>query len=334
ERLGDIWEHGQRIDMSQEMMRLTLAVVARTLFDADVDHEASDIRDAINQIMHLFTFTLTLPFGGLIERVLVFPRRRFERARARLDAVIYRMIEEHRAAGTDRGDLLSMLLMTRDEETGGGGMTDRQVRDEAMTLFLAGHETTANALTWTWYLLSQNPEVEHKLHTEIDSVIGEGPISAQDVKKLSYTAMVLSESMRLYPPAWTLGREVLSDYRIKDQILHAGSIVLMSQFVTHRDPRFFPDPEKFLPERWTPEAVPTRPRFSYFPFGGGPRLCIGEPFAWMEGTLLLATLARRWEARLLPGHKVELEPLITLRPKRGMPMTLIRRRRPNMMGKV
>ncbi|HYM00645.1 MAG TPA: cytochrome P450, partial [Blastocatellia bacterium] len=325
ERVSEGWKDGQQIDMLQEMMLLTLAVVARTLFDADVDHEASEIRDAINRIMHLFTFTLTLPFADLIERVLVFPKRRFERARARLDAVIYRIIREHREAGTDRGDLLSMLLLSRDEETDNAGMTDQQVRDESMTLFLAGHETTANALTWTWYLLSQYPEVEAKLHAEIASVLGDRLPSAQDVKKLPYTEMVLSESMRLYPPAWTLGREALEDYRIKNQTLPKSSIVLMSQYVTHRDPRFFPEPDRFIPERWTPEAIALRPRFSYFPFGGGPRLCIGEPFAWMEGTILLAAIARKWKARLVPSHRVEMEPLITLRPKHGMPMTLTRR---------
>ena len=218
-----------------------------------------------------------------------------------------------------------MLLHAQDEEGDGAGMTDEQLRDEAMTIFLAGHETTANALTWTWYLLSQNPEAEARLHAELDKVLGGRPPTAEDMPRLVYTEMVLSESMRLYPPAWILGRRALKDYEVGGYRLPAGSLVLLSQYVTHRDPRFYPDPERFEPERWTPEAKAARPQFAYFPFGGGPRRCIGEGFAWAEGVLVLAALAQRWRPRLVPGHPVEMQAAITLRPKHGMLMTLGRR---------
>ena len=189
-----------------------------------------------------------------------------------------------------------------------------------MTFFVAGHETTANALTWTWYLLSQHPDVETKLHDEIDAVLNGKLPAADDVSRLRYTEMVLAESMRLYPPAWTMGRRALTDYQVGGFVIPANSIVLMSPWVMHHDARYFPKPFRFDPERWTSDARESRPKFSYFPFGGGPRVCIGEQFAWMEGILLIATLAQRWRMRLAPGHMVEPKPMITLRPKYGMRM--------------
>ena len=201
-------------------------------------------------------------------------------------------------------------------------MSDEQLRDEVMTLFLAGHETTANALAWTWYLLSQNPEVEAKLHAELDAVLAGNLPTVDDVQKLTYTEKVLTESMRLFPPVWVMGRRAVSSYKAGGFYVPAGSIVLLSQYVIHHDERHYADPEKFDPERWTPEARAARPKYSYFPFGGGPRLCIGEQFAWMEGILLIATLAQKWKLRLVPGHPVAPQPLITLRPKHGMRMTL------------
>ena len=266
-----------------------------------------------------------LPFSEILDKLPLPSTRRFEKARERLDGIIYGLIEERRANGEDRGDLLSMLLMSQDEEGDGKGMTDLQVRDEAMTLFLAGHETTANALTWTWYLLSQHPEAEKGLHEELDAVLGNRLPTVEDLDRLSYTRMVLAESMRLYPPVWAVARRAINDYEVDGFVAPAGSFVFMSQYVTHRDERFHPDPLRFDPERWTPERQASRLQFSYFPFGGGPRRCIGESFAWMEGILVLATLARKWKARLVPGHRVELKPLITLRPKHGMRMTLERR---------
>src|SRR5581483_5627846 len=245
---------------------------------------------------------------------------RFRKAKARLDATIYRMIEARRVGSKDEGDLLSMLLLAQDEE-GSGSMTDQQLRDAAMTIFLAGHETTANALTWSWLLLSQHPDVEAKLHAEVDEVLGGKLPTVEDLPKLVYTEKVLAESMRLYPPAWMVGYRAINDYAVGDYFLPAGSVILMSQYLMHHDPRYFPDPFRFDPERWTPEAKAARPKFSYFPFGGGPRVCIGEPFAWMEGILLIATFAQRWRLTLAPGYPVVLQPLITLRPKYGIRMT-------------
>jgi cytochrome P450 len=313
------WRADETLDISQEMMRLTLGIVGKTLFDADVEAEASEIGAALTQVMQLFE-RITNPLAAVLDKLPLPSNLRWLKAKQRLDSTIYRIINEHRASGVDRGDLLSMLLMAQDEEGDGGGMTDAQVRDEAMTLFVAGHETTANALTWTWYLLSQHPDVETKLHEELEEVLAGAIPTADDVAKLRYTEMVLAESMRLYPPAWTMGRRALSDYRVGGFVIPANSIVLMSAWVMHHDARFFPGPFEFDPERWTPEARESRPKFSYFPFGGGPRVCIGEQFAWMEGILLIAALAQRWKMRLEPGQAVEPKPMITLRPKYGMRM--------------
>jgi cytochrome P450 len=271
--------------------------------------------------MELFRSFTTLPFAPLLERLPLPSTWRFLRARERLDATIYGLIKAQRIAGEDRGDLLSMLLMAQDDE-GGGGMSDRQVRDEAMTLFLAGHETTSNALTWTWYLLSQNPEVETRLHAELDQVLGSRRAGGEDMPRLVYTWQVLAESMRLYPPAWVIGRRAIEDYEVAGYRIPKDSIVLASQWVTHRDARFFPEPDRFDPERWTDVARAARPRFAYFPFGGGSRICIGEQFAWLEGVLVLATLARCWCPRLSQGQTVALQPTITLRPRGGMNMFL------------
>jgi cytochrome P450 len=319
------WREGRPLDVAQEMMHLTLSVVGQTLFGAETEAEAEEVGEAVTETMRSFT-RFMLPFAELLDRLPLPSTRRFLRAKARLDAIIYRIIEERRASGEDRGDLLSMLLQAQDEEGDGGRMTDEQLRDEAMTIFLAGHETTANALTWAWLLLSQNPEAERRLHEELDAVLGGRAATAEDLPRLAYTEMVLAEAMRLYPPAWVLGRRALKDYEVAGYRVPAGSIVIMSQYVMHRDPRYFPDPERFVPERFAPEARAARPQFAYFPFGGGPRRCIGEGFAWMEGVLVLATLARRWRLRLAPGHPVETQPVVTLRPRHGMRMTPERRK--------
>ena len=318
------WRDGEQLDISQEMMRLTLAIVGKTLFDADVEEEAQEIGEALATILGLFNAML-LPFSELLEKLPLPQNKRFKVAKRRLDDTIYRIIEERRQSGSDHGDLLSMLLLSQDEE-GTGSMSDEQVRDEAMTLFLAGHETTSNALTWTWYLLSQNETEEARLYAEIDEVLGgrERPLF-EDIERLHYTEMVLAETMRLYPPAWALGRLATKETEVGGYKITPGSLVIMSQYVMHRDARFFPDPTRFDPERWTPEARESRPQFSYFPFGAGVRRCIGESFAWMEGILLIATLARRWRMRHVEGHPVELQPLITLRPKHGMLMTVHKR---------
>jgi cytochrome P450 len=271
-----------------------------------------------------FNFAM-LPFTEYLERLPLPSVRRFNSARDTLDRTIYRMIAERRRSGEDKGDLLSMLLMATDTEGDGSGMSDLQLRDEALTIFLAGHETTANALTWSWYLLSQHPDVEARLHEEIDSVLNGRAPSYGDMPALPYTRMVFAESMRLYPPAWAIGRRALHPFDARGFIIPKRSVVIMSQYIVHRDARFFPEPERFDPDRWKPEAVAVRPKFSYFPFGGGNRVCIGEQFAWMEGVLLIAALAQKWRMRLVPGHPVEVQPLITLRPKHGMRMTLEKR---------
>jgi len=230
------------------------------------------------------------------------------------------MIEERRASGEDRGDVLSTLLSAQDEDD--GVMTDRQVRDEALTLFLAGHETTANALTWTWHLLSGNPEAEARLHRELRDVLGGRLPAVDDLPRLEYTRKVLTESLRLFPPAYMLSRAAVEDVPLGGYVVPKGDIVVMSQYAIHRDARYYVEPERFNPDRWTPEMQERLPRFAYFPFGGGPRVCIGESFAWTEGTIVLATLAQRWRLRTVPGHPVGLRPLITLRPRYGMRMTV------------
>jgi len=323
-RTSERWRDGDTLDMSHEMMRLTLAIVGKTLFDADVESDSGDVGNAMNVVMELFD-TLTMPFFEFLQKLPLPQLRRFDSAREKLDGIIYRLIEDRRRSGIDRGDLLSMLLLAQDEEGDGSRMTDQQLRDELLTIFLAGHETTANALTWTWYLLSQHPEVENELHDELDEVLSGRTPAFEDVARLRYTEMVLAESMRLYPPAWAVGRLSTVDCEIAGYAVPARSLVLMSQYVMHRDERFYPDPLIFDPLRWTPEARESRPQFSYFPFGGGPRRCIGEGFAWMEGVLLIATLAQQWRMQLVPNHPVALKPLITLRPKHGMRMTIRRR---------
>lgn len=314
------WQPDTAIDVHTEMMALTLAVVGKTLFDADVEGEAAEIGAALTTTFESFNFGFFLPFGELLERLPLPPTLRFRKARARLDATIYRLIDERRRTGTDHGDLLSMLIQAQDTEGDGRGMSDVQLRDEAMTLLLAGHETTANALTWTWYLLSRHPEVEARFHAEVDSALGGRLPTADDLVALPYTRMILAEAMRLYPPAWIIGRRALAPFEAGGYTVPARSIVLLCQYVTHRDARWFPDPERFDPDRWMPERQAARAKFTYFPFGGGPRVCIGEQFAWMEGILVLATIAQRWRLRLVPGHPVALQPIITLRPKHGMRM--------------
>ena len=323
-RTSDRWKNGETVDMHTEMMRLTLGIVARTLFDADVEAEAATIGDALTTAFESFSFAL-IPFTEYLDRLPIPSVRRFNAARATLDRAIYRIIDERRKSGEDRGDLLSMLLMATDTEGDGSGMSDTQLRDEALTIFLAGHETTANALTWTWYLLSEHPEVEARLHEEVDGVLDGRAPAFDDMQSLPYTRMVLSESMRLYPPAWGIGRRALEPFEARGFQIPGGAVVLMCPYIVHRDERFFPDPERFDPDRWMPDKISERPKFAYFPFGGGNRVCIGEQFAWMEGVLLIAALAQKWKMQLDPSQRVEVQPLITLRPKYGMRMHLMRR---------
>jgi cytochrome P450 len=326
ERRAEHWRDGATLDVSREMAAYTLAVVGKTLFDADIEGEAHEIGDALAAAIEAFNLSV-LPFGELLEKLPIPTTLRFRRGRERLDATIYRLIAERRASGEDRGDLLSMLLLAQDTEGDGGGMSDTQLRDEAMTLLLAGHETTANLLAWTWYLLAQHPDVERRLHAEVDAVPSD-TLGADDLAHLPYARAVLAESMRLFPPAWIIGRRALEDYPVDEHVLPARTIVLASQWVVHRDPRWWPDATAFQPERWLPGGSAldrARPKFAYFPFGAGTRVCIGEQFAWLEGILALATFARRWRFQLATRARVVPQPIVTLRVRGGLRM-LARRR--------
>jgi cytochrome P450 len=303
------------------MMHLTLRIVGRTLFSADVTDEADEVGRAMTTVTQLFNFLL-LPFSELLEKLPIPHSRRFHRARDTFNNVIFRMIDERRRSGEDKGDLLSMLLLARDEDDS-GVMNDQQIRDEALTLFLAGHETTANALTWTWMLLSQNPEKTAKLHAELDRVLEGRPPGYDDIPKLAFAEKIIAESMRLYPPAWTVGRLATDDHEFGGYRVPNGALVLASQWVMHRDKRFWNDADRFMPERWESLSVKeASQKFIYFPFGGGVRRCIGEGFAWSESILLLATIAQRWRLDLVPDQRIGLNPMITLRPKFGMRMRL------------
>jgi cytochrome P450 len=314
--MGEEWQAGREIDIAAEMMRLTLQVVARTLFNTDVTSDVQAINDEVNVIMDLYNFLIALPKAEAMLHLPIPGLMRFRKARRRLDAVVHRMIEQHRQDGIDRGDLLSMLIASRDEEgdPGAARMSDEQLRDEVLTIFLAGYETVANALAWTWLLLGQNPEAEARMHAEIDAVLAGRPPTLDDLPRLRYTEMVFAESMRLYPPAWAMGRQATREIEVGPYKLPKGTFLFFSQYIMQRSAEQFPDPLRFDPERFTPEAKAGRPKFAYFPFGGGNRQCIGEAFAWMEGILLLATLAQRWRLRLVPGQEIGLAPKITLRP--------------------
>jgi cytochrome P450 len=304
------------------MMRLTLSIAGKALFDIDVDSQAADVGRALTAVMNSF-WTTMLPFAEVLERLPIPQLQRARRARERLDRIIYGMIGQRRSEGpaiAERGDLLSMLLLAQDEEDEKRGMNDQQVRDEAMTILLAGHETTANALTWTWFLLSGAPDVEHRLHEELDRVLRGRIPRIDDIGALGFVERIVTESMRLYPPAWLIGRRALGEYPIGDYVAQPRTIFLASPYVLHRDSRYFPNPERFWPDRWTPEFRAALPPFAYFPFGGGPRRCIGESFAWMELVLVVATIAQRWSFRLVPSPPVVPQPVVTLRTKHGVRM--------------
>jgi cytochrome P450 len=324
DRVQSGWTDGATIDVAEEMMRLTLGVVGKTLFGADVESQAGSVGRALTAVLDSF-WTTMLPFFDVLEHLPLPVFRRSRRARAELDAIIYGMIAERRRSPGDRGDLLSMLLMAQDEEAGGRGMSDRQVRDEAMTLFLAGHETTANALSWTWFLLGRAPHVEARLHEEVDSVLGGRLPTIDDLPKLAFVEQVITESMRLYPPAWIIGRRALADYAADNYIIPARSVVVISPYLIHHDERFFPEPDRFLPERWTPEFRALLPPFAYLPFGGGARRCIGESFAWMELILVASAIAQKWRFRVVPEHPVIPQPLVTLRLKHGLRVVATKR---------
>jgi cytochrome P450 len=316
-RIRDSWRAGEQRDVAIDMMHLTLNVVARTLFATDLRDEVYELAAAINRIMGLYNFLVMLPAAEWLVHFRPPGLAAFVRARNRIDAVVYRMIDAHQRSGEDRGSLLDLMLAA---SPANDEASRQSLRDQVITIFLAGYETVANALSWTWYLLSENPDCEARFHQELDEVLAGKLPAFEDVPHLRYSENVMAESLRLYPPAWAMGRYARNDFALGDYFLPARTTVLISQFVTQRDPRFFPDPLRFDPDRFTAEGKARRTKFTYFPFGAGTRQCIGESFAWMEGVLILATLAQKWKLRLVPGHQVEPQPLITLRPKYGMVM--------------
>ena len=319
----EAWRDGQTIDVHEEMMHLTLEIVAKCLFDADLGARATDVGKAMKVALENFSSQRRLV---RIPRGVPTPHNiRFEMAARSLDEVVGAIIEGRRKSGEYRGDLLSMLVLAEDED--GERMTDKQLRDEVMTLFLAGHETTANALSWTFWLLSLSPNAEAKLAEELERVLGDRTPTMSDLSDLPYVERVVKESMRLYPPAWVVGREAIAECEIGGYRMPAGTTALMSQWVMHRDPRYHENPERFDPDRWTAEYAKALPRFAYFPFGGGPRQCIGAGFAMTETRLVLAAVAQRLRMELVPGQRVEPYASITLRPKEGIRMILAARSR-------
>ena len=326
-RWSDGWNDGATVDVMREMTNLATAIAGKTMFHWDLDSGvAKGIGGALSDAMSLFS-RASLPFAEVLLKLPLPSTRRFYRAKAHLDGVIYGLIRERRqsAEGLDRGDLLSMLLSAHDA-SGDGAMTDQQVRDEALTLFLTALDTTSLALTWTWYVLSREPAVESSLHAELDRVLNGTVPTMDDVERLPYTRMVFLEAMRLYPPIYAIAREAVDAFPIGGYRVPAGTLVLLSPYVMHRDPRYYAEPDRFEPERWEARAAARRPRLTYFPFGAGPRGCIGQSYAMQEAILVLATLASRWRMRLVDGHRVSFQPLINLRPRYGMRMVLERRR--------
>jgi len=310
------WKDGRVVEMQSEMMALTQAIVAKTLFDADMSGDAYEAGQAAEMV--------TRDFGDRLQRLLVpaywlpTPRNlKLRRAIKRLDRLVYRIIEERRSSPRDRGDLLSMLVEAQDADDG-SCMTVQQVRDEVMTLFMAGHETTATSLTWTWYLLAQHPEVEARLVDELAAVLEDRAPAVSDLPRLRYADMIVTEAMRLYPPAYGLGRQAVKPTEIAGHPVAKGDILIVGTYVVQRDARWFEEPESFRPERWEGDLARRLPRFAYFPFGGGPRQCIGNGFAQMEAVLILATVAQRFRLSLVPGQRITPTPYVTLRPEPGI----------------
>jgi cytochrome P450 len=315
ERMISSWQQGETREIHRDMMRLTLEIVGRTLFNADVSGDVDRVGTILSEIVKPFASQATVKW--ILDNRLPTPNHfRFHRQVSKMDEIVYRIIAERRASGRDEGDLLSMMLQAQDED--GSQMTDQQLRDEVMTLFLAGHETTALTLSWAWYLLGLNPETEQKFHAELDDVLAGRRPTFADLPQLKYAEKIAKESMRLYPPAFGVGREAIADCEIGGFRIPAKAQIFAFQWVTQRDSRYFEAPEKFDPDRWSEEFISQLPKYAYFPFGGGPRVCIGNQFAMMEIILALATIGQKFRLKLVADHKVELMPAMSLRPKDGI----------------
>ena len=323
--LMDGWSEDMQVDIKEEMTNMSIAIAGKAMFGTDIKKEAKEINKALDTATDLFG-RIALPFSEWLLKLPIPSTRRFFKAKARLDDTIYGMIAARQRNKVNNRDLLSLLLNSQDEKVDSGGMSDQQVRDEALTLFLTAFDTTSTALTWVWYLLSQNPEAEAELHEELDRVLEGRVPTAEDVANLKYTRMVLGESMRMFPPSYVIPRQALEGFSIDKYIVPRGTIVLMSPYLIHRDSRFHADPDKFNPRAWDKHYRSANAKYEFFPFSRGPRACIGEPFAWMQGILVLASIAQFWRIKLAPGHPVEMLPLMNLRPKYGMLMTLHRRK--------
>jgi len=316
------WQEADTHDVHREMMVLTLRIAIKTLFNVDADRDVELMSSVSNELIGMFELQespLWLAHNYLPTRA----NRRFARGIKRLDEYIYGIIGRRRQNGQDTGDLLSMLLHAQDED--GSRMTDKQLRDEVMTLFLAGHETTALALSWTWYLLSGHPEVEARLISELENVLGGRSPRVEDLPELKYADAIVKESLRLYPPAWAFGRQAIQECEVAGYRVPKGRQVFFFPWIVHRDPRFFDHPEEFRPERWADEKMKQLPRYAYFPFSGGPRICIGSSFAMMEAVLVLATVAQRYRLKLAPDQTVKPWPVFTLRPRNGIRMLVEKR---------
>ena len=317
------WQDGATLDMHSEMMKLTLVIVGETLFNQSLTDEASAVGAAMDVFSGGFR-RLMSPIGPLLDRLPLPETRRLRQSRAELDRIVANLIAERRKQG-DGNDLLSLLLTAHEAGADDQPMTDAQIRDEVLTLLLAGHETTANALTFAWWLLAQHPDAAAKLYEEVTAVLQGRLPTASDLEGLRYTRMVFSEALRLYPPAWIIGRQALADHAIGGYTIPAGASIMLSPWAMHHDARYYPDPYRFDPERWTPAAQAARPKYSFFGFGAGSRVCIGEHFAWMEGTLILATLAQRWQVQPVTTAPLAVRAAITLRPRDGVPLVIRRR---------
>jgi cytochrome P450 len=326
EAMTQRWQSGSVVDLHAEMLELALVIVGKCLFDVDVQADVKRVEAAVNAFMSFLPLAL-LPFSEQIQKWPIPVMRRIRKGQAELDGLIYKMIRERRAEPGDRGDLLSMLLESVDTEGDQGSMTDQQVHDECTTVLLAGHETTANALSFSVWLLAQHPEVQERLHQESAAVLNGRAPTADDYSKLKYAEMIFAEAMRLYPPVWVTARTCALPYEIAGYPIEPGAILLAPQICVHHDARFYEEPERFDPERFSDAAKAGRPRFAYFPFAAGSRQCIAEGLAWMEGVLVLATIAQYWKLTPVKGApaKIAVQPAISLRPKRGVPLVVERR---------